>query len=129
MNKILVFASLFILWTTSQSQQESYTVANVSFDDFKTLVQEVESVREKKLISFDEFLDLSKKRNTVILDARSREKYNNKHIKGAVNLPFTEFTQENLAEVIPNKRTRVLIYCNNNFLGDQINFGGKIDLI
>lgn len=42
-----------------------------------------------------------------------------------MNLPFTEFTVENLAKVIPTKDTRVLIYCNNNFDGDRRAFADK----
>jgi hypothetical protein len=42
-----------------------------------------------------------------------------RHIKGAVNLPFTEFAAAPLASVIPAKGTKILIYCNNNFLNDQ----------
>ena len=30
---------------------------------------------------------------------------------------FSDFTEESLARVIPDKSTRVLIYCNNNFEG------------
>ena len=56
--------------------------------------------------------------NTIILDARSRYAFEMGHIEGAVNLPFSDFTDEKLAEVIPSKQTRVLIYCNNNFSDD-----------
>jgi hypothetical protein len=39
------------------------------------------------------------------------------HIKGAISLPFTDFTEGSLAKAIPEKTTRILIYCNNNFNG------------
>ncbi|MEL7531239.1 MAG: rhodanese-like domain-containing protein, partial [Bacteroidota bacterium] len=126
MNKFLIVLILIAFCTTIQSQQMSgYKVAKVSFEDFKQLVQEVESIRAEKLLSLDEFMLLSSKRNTIILDTRSREKYQNKHIEGAINLPFTEFTQKNLEEIIPHKNTKVLIYCNNNFEGDPISFASK----
>jgi hypothetical protein len=32
----------------------------------------------------------------------------------------------NLAKIIPDKETKILIYCNNNFEGDEINFASKI---
>jgi len=53
----------------------------------------------------------------VVLDARSERLYRLRHLKGAVNLSFPEFTQETLARAIPSQATRVLIYCNNNFMG------------
>lgn len=48
-----------------------------------------------------------------------------RHIRGAVSLPFTDFTAESLARVIPAKNTRVLIYCNNNFLGAPVSLASK----
>jgi hypothetical protein len=44
---------------------------------------------------------------------------------GAINLPFTDFTEETLARAIPAKTTRVLIYCNNNFTGAPRAFAAK----
>jgi hypothetical protein len=55
-----------------------------------------------------------------------------KHIKGAIHLDFTDFTQENLEALIPDKNTRILIYCNNNFLFietpriEDANFASKV---
>jgi Rhodanese-like domain len=53
----------------------------------------------------------------VILDARSERLFRLRHIEGAVNLPFPEFTQATLSRAIPSPSSRVLIYCNNNFRG------------
>src|SRR6478609_7729901 len=66
-------------------------------------------LREKRRVTEDKFLEFAAQPETVILDARSESKFKMRHIKGAVNLPFTEFTAENLARVIPTKDTRVLI--------------------
>jgi hypothetical protein len=60
-----------------------------------------------------------------VLDARSRDKYAELHVRGAVSLPFTDFTAESLAREIPSRATRVLIYCNNNFAGAQEPFPAK----
>ena len=43
----------------------------------------------------------------------------------ALNLPFTEFTEDSLAKLIPNKDTKILIYCNNNFEGSPESFAAK----
>jgi len=42
-----------------------------------------------------------------------------------VNLPFTDFTAASLAGVIPAKDAKILIYCNNNFLGSPVAFASK----
>lgn len=72
--------------------------------------------RLSRRVSEDDFIRMSRQPGTLVLDARSREKYDELHVKGAVNLSFPDITVESLARLIPDKRTRVLIYCNNNFL-------------
>jgi len=110
-------------------EQRKYPKALVSFDDFKNLVAEVEPYRDKRQISLDTFLRMSKEDNVVILDTRSDFRYNRKHLKGAIHLDFTDFTQENLWELIaPDDNTKILIYCNNNFDGDQVDFASKISI-
>ncbi len=47
------------------------------------------------------------------------------HVKGAVHLDLTNATAADLAKVIPDKGTRILIYCNNNFLNEPVAMGGK----
>lgn len=94
----------------------------VNYEFFENLVKEVKPYRAERLIEFDQFLEMGKDKNTLILDARSREKYNELHIKGAINLPFAEFTQQSLDALIPSPETRILIYCNNNFAQDNSAF-------
>jgi phage shock protein E len=48
-----------------------------------------------------------------------------RHITGALNLSFPDFTADSLAQIIPAKGTKVLIYCNNNFLGSPAAFASK----
>jgi len=100
--------------------------AFVSYDDFEALVREVKSHREKRLLNVDEFAKLMNKKNVVILDTRSKAMYEKSHIKGAVHLTFADFTQENLAKVIPSCETKILIYCNNNIEDDPIAFATKM---
>lgn len=90
----------------------------VNFDDYTVLMQEVEPHRAERLVTLDRFNELAAQPNTVILDFRSKAQYDAKHVKGAIHLDFTEFTQTTLDELIPDKSTNVLIYCNNNFLSD-----------
>ena len=110
---ILSFAFLFSSGIFSQSDDISYEKALVNFEDYKNLMLEVESVRANRLISLDQFNSFAEKENTIILDTRSFEKYTEKHVKGAINLPFTEFTQDNLERLIPDKNPRILIYCKS----------------
>ena len=110
----------------ANAQIPSIPPAKVSFEDFKQLVSDVEAHRKERLIDLDTFLKMSKQKGVVILDTRSDFRYDRKHVKGARHLDFTDFTQNNLTKVIPNPETIVLIYCNNNFDGDEIDFATKM---
>ena len=100
--------------------------AMVDFDAFEKLTAEVKEHRKTRLVTLDSFLSMSKNENTVILDTRSDILYASKHVKGAIHLNFSDFTQDNLARLIPDVNTTILIYCNNNFDEDEDNFASKI---
>jgi hypothetical protein len=107
-------------------QNENYPPAKVSFEDFKNLMTEVEPYRNERLLSLDSFLAMRKEENVILLDTRSQNRYERKHIKGAVHLAFTDFTQDKLEEVIPFFYAKILIYCNNNFEDDYVDFPTKM---
>ena len=61
-----------------------------------------------------------------MLDARSKEKYDELHVKGALNLSFPDITVGSLERLLPDKRVRILIYCNNNFSNAEGPFPSKL---
>lgn len=127
MNRILLAVTSILLFANSAFAQDNlYPMAKVSFDDFKNLVAEVETHRTHRLIDLDTFLKMSKEPGVIILDSRSTFRYERIHIKGAKHLSFTDFTQNNLGEVIPSFETKILIYCNNNFEGNETDFASKV---
>jgi phage shock protein E len=86
--------------------------------DIQTFLKDAHAVeiqRVNRVIDQDAFLKMASKKGTIILDARSVDKFAMLHVVGATNLPFTDFTEESLAKIFPDKDTRILIYCNNNF--------------
>src|SRR5207244_12665118 len=72
------------------------------------------------------FIRMGREAGTVILDARSRQKFDELHVKGAVNLSFPDLAVDSLAKTIPDKGTRILIYCNNNFVNAEGPFPSKM---
>lgn len=80
-------------------------------------VLEAIGYRAERRLPEREFLALSQEPGTVVLDARSREKFAMLHVEGAINLPFPDIDVESLERLLPDKETRILIYCNNNFVG------------
>ncbi len=113
---------------TGLAQGKNYPQAKVSFDDFKGLVAEVETHRASRLVDLNTFMKISKEQGVIILDTRSTFRFNRLHVKGARHLSFTDFTQGNLQKVIPSFETKILIYCNNNFDGNQTDFASKVAL-
>jgi rhodanese-related sulfurtransferase len=126
--KSRLFAVLVITLAANAgwAQGTNYPKAKVSFDDFKGLVAAVESHRASRLIDLNTFIKMSKEPGVIIFDSRSTFRYDRIHVKGAKHLAFTDFTQDNLVKVIPTFETTILIYCNNNFDGNQTDFASKI---
>jgi hypothetical protein len=62
---------------------------------------------------------------TVVLDARSAQRYGELHVRGALNLSFPDITVDSLARLLPDRNARILIYCNNNFRGAERPFPTK----
>lgn len=97
----------------------------IDYRAFQKIVTASAKERESHRLTEAQFIAAMTDKNVVVLDARSASKYQLRHIRGAANLPFTEFTAESLAKVIPAKTTKVLIYCNNNFVGSPVSFATK----
>jgi len=82
--------------------------------------------RDARRLSEDEFLLLRRAPGAVVLDARSKEKYDELHIVGAVNLSFPDIAINSLARALPDKEALILIYCNNNFANAPGPFPSKL---
>ncbi len=92
----------------------------IDYAAFKKIVETSRVERELHRLTEADFLAQMNAPGVVVLDARSAAMYQLRHVAGAVNLPFTDFTADSLAKVLPAKDTKILIYCNNNFLGDRV---------
>ncbi len=97
----------------------------IDYPGFMAVAKEVSGLREERRLSEEEFIEMSKEQGTIILDSRSLAKYQKMHIAGAVNLNFPDIAEETLGQVIPSRQTRVLIYCNNNFVNAPESFPTK----
>ena len=98
----------------------------IDYPAFERNVEKVGKLRAQRRVTEDEFIRMAADPKTVVLDARSAERFQLLHVKGAKNLSLPDITAEELARVIPAKSTRVLIYCNNNFLNEPKAFATKI---
>jgi phage shock protein E len=124
MKKMLGSVFLVLLLAFACSAQ---TIPNplINYNAFLDNAQRANTLRESRRLTEDKFLNKMAEPGVVILDARSASKFQLRHLKGAVNLSFPDFTADALAVIIPTKGTEVLIYCNNNFVGSPTAFATK----
>ena len=97
----------------------------IDIDGYLKVSKEAALHRETRRLTEVDFIKMSAEPGTIILDARSKEKFDLLHIKGAVNLSFSDIAVDSLKATIPDKNTRILIYCNNNFQNNEIAFATK----
>ena len=110
----------------SASADSSIPNPRIDMPAYLKVAQEAAAHRETHRVTEAEFLRMSREPGTIILDARSREKYDLLHIRGAINLSFPDIAIDSLARVLPDKSARILIYCNNNFTNEPAAFPSKM---
>ncbi len=98
----------------------------IDYQAFLKDAQKVGELRAQRRVTEEQFLRLAADPSTVVYDARTKDKFEMLHVKGAKHLALTDVTAETLAQIIPAKNTRVLIYCNNNFLNEPRAFASKV---
>ena len=88
----------------------------IDYTAFSALVRDLGPVREARRLGWSEFTKAAARDNAILLDARSADAFARGHLKGAINLPFTDFTAESLQAALGSDPDRpIYIYCNNNF--------------
>lgn len=112
---LIAIAAFIGIGLSASSQEAVQGSPEIDYPGFMDITSEVYALREQRLVSLADFNQMASEPKTLILDTRSREAFAMGHIEGAINLPFSDFTDAKLASVIPSMDTRILIYCNNNF--------------
>ena len=71
----------------------------IDYKEFQKIVAVSAGERESHRLTEPQFIKAMADTNAVLLDARSASKYGLRHIRGAVSLPFTDFTADTLAKI------------------------------
>ncbi len=127
----LLVATCAAYWQTNSKAQSSTAsepeIPNELIDDsaFLKSTDLAVQLRKQRRLTETEFIKLSQKPGVIVLDARSKDRYQQVHIKGAISLPFTDMSLDSLSKVLPDKNATILIYCNNNFRGNVPEFQAK----
>ena len=109
---VIAFAAFPVL------AQKTDAIPNPAIDmkGFLKVAAKAAKYRETRRLTEDDFIQMSRESGVVVLDARSKQKYDELHIDGAMNLSFPDITFDSLSAMLPDKNTTILIYCNNNFV-------------
>lgn len=121
MLRLALFAPALLLTAPASAEEVSpaASASQVNYSGFAKLTEEVASLRAERLLTKDEFFKRAAANGALLLDTRSAAAFAQGHIDGAVNLPFSDFTQDKLRDVIgPDTNRAIYIYCNNNFSDD-----------
>ena len=116
---------LLLAFAGAAAAQTTITNRLINYPDFLEKARQAGIVRASHRLTEESFLAAMHEPGVVLLDARSTEKFKLRHLQGAVNLCLPDFTADELARIIPAKGTKVLIYCNNNFLRSPAAFASK----
>ena len=127
MKRLSVLVLTILCVATIAAGQKRPGIVNPAIDmqGYLRAASDAAEHRESRRLTEEEFIRMSREPGTIILDARSAEKYRELHVKGAINLSFPDITVESLKATFPDKHTRILIYCNNNFVGAEKPFPTK----
>jgi hypothetical protein len=112
---LVALVALLLAGVASPTPGESPDNPAIDMRGYLRAARQAAKHREDRRLSEAAFLAKSREPGTVVLDARSADKFAELHVRGAVSLPFTDMTAASLARLLPDRQTPILIYCNNNF--------------
>jgi phage shock protein E len=93
----LPFAHAQMLQVNPAIDMQGYLVAS----------RDAASLRETHRLTEDDFIRLSRWPDVVILDARSREKFSELHVAGAINIPFPDAVLRRITAALEIARPRL----------------------
>ena len=113
---VLLLAPLALLSAPIAAKERAPVNPQIDYSGFAELTGDLARVRQAHRLAWPRFARKAREEGALLLDARSADAFARGHLKGAVNLPFTDFTDEALRQAIGDNPGRpIYIYCNNNF--------------
>ena len=77
------------------------------------------STNSNGTIGYVEAKEMIINKGAVVLDVRTKEEYEEKHIDGALSLPVDEITTEKVASIINDNNTIMIVYCKSGVRSAQ----------
>ena len=74
----------------------------------------IAGLHQQRLVDLDTFVEMIGDENTVLIDVRNAWEYQCAHVEGAVNMSVADMTEAAMAEIVPDRDTRIVIYCSDS---------------
>ncbi len=78
------------------------------------------NTRSVPYISVEELRMFQQKDSVLILDAREWKEYEISHIEASTFVGFSEFSEEKLSTILPNKNQFIVVYCSLGIRSETI---------
>jgi hypothetical protein len=121
-----VVFGILCLSANAFGQRDAIKNPAIDIKGYLRTAREAAKHRESRRLTEEDFIKMSREKGVTVLDARSKEKYDELHIAGAINVSFPDITVASLQSKLPDKNAVILIYCNNNFKNAESPFPAKI---
>lgn len=74
--------------------------------------QQKEPIKEDKLVSSEVVKEMYDNKVVTIIDVRTEDEYNEKHIKGSINIPVDDI-ENKISYIATNKDANIVVYCKS----------------
>jgi hypothetical protein len=110
----ILIVMLFFASTCLAQVNPAYVTLSKEFHKNAVKFEELDPDHRLNLESLLKKLNSTEKK--VIIDLRGAAAFQKKHLKDALNIPMEDLTETKLKEIAPDKKTPIIIYCDNSFL-------------
>ena len=69
-------------------------------------------------INYKTVQKIQKQENTILLDVRSHQEYEEGHLNGAISLSLYSLANK-ILKIVPNKKTAIIVYCTSGARSKQ----------
>jgi len=80
--------------------------------EYHKAAEKLDNLRESRKVDMTTITRMMQDKNTILLDTRGDADFNRLHIRGAKHLSYADMTTDRLAEMFPDKNTRIIVYCD-----------------
>lgn len=109
MKKYILF--LLIAMASYPTLSMEQPVELLQSEEYFERAKELQKFRKSRTVDMAKINEMLKDKDTILLDTRGDEDYKRLHIRGAKHLSYADMTTDRLAKLIPDKNTRIILYC------------------